>query len=196
MSARTFFNLLISKPANSFARSNGMYGLAMVRHYSTLTAYGDIMNTTIIKSFMATVLLGIFAHSGMATAKSLNGALGNAAGATDFYRVTCSKNANGDTDNLKVSLLDLAPVAAPLTSVQVVKGIMAKNTTDAIDGDTLASPAISVNGGNGLANKGNGVYDVRVNKTAAGIESYTLSYSCLTSTGKATAATIARVQNQ
>ncbi len=43
---------------------------------------------------------------------------------------------------------------------------------------------------------GNGIYDVRVNKTAAGAELYTLKYSCLNSAGKNTGTAIATIQNQ
>ncbi len=122
-------------------------------------------------------------------ADSKKGSLGTSSSATDYYRVTCSTNANGATSSLNVKITDLVPVASPMLSVQVIKGIKAKNTTDAKDGDTKASPAAIVQGGDG-------VYEVRVNKTESGAELYTLSYSCINSTGKATGVSIATVQNQ
>jgi len=148
------------------------------------------MNKIPLKNTLVTaLLLAVLINAGIAAAGSLNGALGTGAGATDFYRVTCSANTNGATDNLKVTLIDLAPVAAPMISVQLIKGTLGKNTTDAVDGDTAYSPAAIVKGGNGL-------YDVRVNKTTAGAELYTLKYSCLNSAGKNTGTAIATIQNQ
>jgi hypothetical protein len=148
------------------------------------------MNMNNVKNiFAAAVLLGLVGHTDLAAAKSLKGALGASRSATDVYRVTCSKNANGDTANLKVALLDLAPVAAPMISVQVIKGILAKNTTDAVDGDTTSSPNAIISGGNGS-------YDVRVNKTSNGGEKYQLNYTCLNSKGKVTGTTFVSVQNQ
>jgi hypothetical protein len=148
------------------------------------------MNTTNLRNTLATaLLLGLFGHSNLASAVALNANLGAAAGATDFYKVTCSSNANGATQGLKVTVVDLAPVAAPLLSVQVVKGILAKNSTDAVDGDTAASPLINLLGGNG-------VYDVRVNKTDAGAENYKLNYFCSSSAGKLTGMALAVIQNK
>ena len=136
------------------------------------------------------IMLGLFSHANMAGAAALNGTLLPSAAATDFYKVTCSSNANGATQSLKVTVVDLIPVVtAPLISVQVVKGILARNSTDAEDGNTAASPLINLTGGNGI-------YDVRINKSAAGAESYRLNYSCTSSTGKLTGTAIRTVQNQ
>lgn len=141
------------------------------------------------KVFITALLLGMLMHNEIAPADSLKGSLGDSSSASDFYRVTCSTNANGATDNLKVMLSDLAPEAAPMISVQVIKAIFAKNTTDAVDGNTAYSPAAIVKGGDGI-------YDVRVNKTAAGAELYALKYTCLNSGGKNTGTAIVKVQNQ
>lgn len=146
-------------------------------------------NTPQKKVFVSALSLGMLMHTGIASAAILNGSLGASSAATDFYRVTCATNTNGTTDNLKVSLIDLAPVANPMISVQVIKARLAKNTTDAVDGNTAYSPAVAIQGGNG-------VYDVRVNKTAAGAELYQLNYTCLNSAGKSTGVTIAKVQDQ
>ena len=130
-----------------------------------------------------------FLSSGSLLAASISGALGDSSAATDYYRVTCSTNAAGATDLLSVSVLDLAPKAAPMISVQVIKALLGQNTTDAVDGDTGFSPTVNIKGGNG-------VYDVRVNKTAKGPELYKLKYQCINSAGKATATAIATLQNQ
>ncbi len=148
------------------------------------------MNTSMLtKAFASTLLLGFCTYSPLSAAVTLNGGLGATAGATDFYHVTCSSNANGATTNLKVTVRDLAPVGSPLISVQLIKGVLAKNVTDAVDGDTVASPAAIVSGGNG-------VYDIRVNKTGAPAESYALNYNCLNSAGKVTGTATVTAQNQ
>ncbi|MCF7986425.1 MAG: hypothetical protein K9L60_02575 [Methylovulum sp.] len=143
-------------------------------------------NKLILKLFNGVVLTLVV---GLADAESLHGSLGVSAASTDVYRVMCSANANGDTVSLKVSLVDLAPKATPMLSAQVLKAQLAKNTTDAIDGDKLASPAVLISGGNGG-------YDLRVNKTAAGAELYSLNYSCLSKSGKNTAISLTTLQNQ
>ena len=139
--------------------------------------------------FTATVAFASMLASSHLLAATLSGALGDSSAATDYYRITCSTNAAGASDMLSVALLDVAPKASPLISVQVIKAMSGQNTTDAIDGDALFSPAINVKGGNG-------VYDVRVNKTAKGAELYKLKYQCKSSGGKATGTAIATAQNQ
>ena len=142
------------------------------------------------KAVVSTLLLTmLLLHTDFTSAVSLNGSLGVSSAATDFYRVSCATNTNGVTDNLKVSLIDLAPVASPMISVQVTKGTLAKNTTDTVDGNTTYSSAIVIPGGNGM-------YDMRINKTAAGAELYRLNYTCLNSAGKSTVTTLTAVQNQ
>jgi hypothetical protein len=143
------------------------------------------------QSTLTTVVftLALLACPALATAAKLNGSLGEPSGATDVYQVSCTSNANGATQQLRVRLIDLAPVAAPMISVQVIRGTLGQNTTDAIDGDTAFSPAAIVAAGNAR-------YDVRVNKTEAGKELYTLVYECLNRAGRATRTAIVRLQNQ
>jgi hypothetical protein len=101
------------------------------------------------------------------------GTLTGAAQDVDFYRVTCSDDGSGVPASLVTQVLDASPVAAPLVSVQSQKGSLATNATDPVDGDGSASPAAFVNGGAGS-------YDVFVDKSAAGAESYQLSVQCMT----------------
>jgi len=166
------------------------------------------MKTTTFKNTLATILvMGLFTHAHTTTAESVTGALGASRGATDYYRVTCSKNANGDTSYLKVNVVDLLPVADPLISVQAVKGVFGINTTDAVDGDATNKPsptAIPTGMIYDSATKkyvksthsGNGVYDVRVNKTAAGVENYKINVNCYSSANKTTGIAVKIVQNQ
>ncbi len=112
--------------------------------------------------FVAQLALGVLlllplARAALADTQS--GALGEAAGATDYYQVTCHDDGSGPPASHTIQVLDAAPVAAPLLSVQVRRGLLLANSTDATDGDVGYSPFVSLNGGGG-------VYDVLVNKTA------------------------------
>lgn len=113
--------------------------------------------------------------AGPAAALSRNGTLAQAASDTDFYQVSCSDDGSGAPQSLVAQVLDLAPVAAPIVSVQAQKAspAIATSTSDAVDGDAGASPATFLNGGAGT-------YDVFVDKSAAGAEGYTLTVQCTT----------------
>ena len=121
------------------------------------------------------VLLAALGHAAPARALAQGGSLANAESDTDFYQVTCSNDGSGAPASLVAQVLDAAPVAAPLVSVQTQKTspAVATNTTDAVDGDAGASPSVALNGGAGT-------YDVFVDKSAAGAESYTLTVQCMT----------------
>jgi hypothetical protein len=127
-----------------------------------------------------------------ALAHTQSGSLSDAAGATDYYQVTCNNDGAGPPASLSIEVEDTAPVAAPLVSVQARKGTLIANTTDATDGNGTSSPPVHVNGGGG-------VYDVLVDKTAAGAESYTLDFHCMTGAdgaGEHTGTEIVIRQNQ
>ena len=148
------------------------------------------MKAIIIKKALLTAsVLSLLGYVGSASAHDQAGALGAAAAATEYYKVTCYDDGAGPTASLSLQVIDLAPVAAPLVSVQVLKGILVKNTTDAVDGNAAYSPALSLAGGNGA-------YSVIVDKTAIGAETYSLQYHCLTSAGAHTGSLIAPLQNQ
>lgn len=115
-----------------------------------------------------------------------NGVLGAPASYADYYQITCFDDGGGAPASLSLSVSDLAPVAAPLVSAQIQKGNAATNGTDEIDGDAGSSPFVWVNGAAGI-------YDVFVDKTDTGVESYELSYQCTTGadgSGASTGATL------
>jgi hypothetical protein len=116
------------------------------------------------------------AWAASASALTQPGSLAAEASAANLYQVTCSDDGSGAPASLAVAVRDDAPSAAPLVNVQIQKGSAASNATDAADGDGTFSPAVFVNGGAG-------VYDVFVGKTAAGAESFTLSFQCTTGAG-------------
>jgi hypothetical protein len=129
-----------------------------------------------VLGFAARIVLGLLLLGGLArgaAAHTQSGALGDAAGATDYYQVTCSDDGSGAPASLSMQVLDTSPVAAPLVSVQTRKGLLLANSTDATDADAGLSPIVHVNGGAG-------VYDVLVDKSAAGAETYTLTFHCQT----------------
>lgn len=103
------------------------------------------------------------------------GLLGTGASATDYYQVTCSNDGSGAPASLTVQVLDTAPVASPLVSVLLHKGLVATHSTDATDADATASPLVYVNGGAG-------VYNLFVKKSASGSENYSLTFHCMTGT--------------
>ncbi len=112
--------------------------------------------------------------AGPAAAHTQSGSLGSGAAATDYYQVFCSDDGTGPPASLSIQVLDSAPAAAPLVSVQVRNGLELATATDPTDADTAASPLIHVNTSVGF------VYDVLVDKSGAGAESYTLTIHCTT----------------
>lgn len=144
---------------------------------------------TAIRALGACILLSL---AGSARAHTQAGALGAAGTATDYYQVTCGDDGNGVPASLVVQIEDDAPVAAARVSAQVQKGARVANTTDPIDADGMVSPVIAVDGGPG-------VYEVLVDKSGAGAESYILTFHCLTGpggTGIHTGTTLGTRQNQ
>jgi len=97
----------------------------------------------------AIALLLALAPAVAASAHEVSGGLGAAAAATDLYQITCSDDGSGAPASLVVQIRDQSPVAAPMLSVQVQKGLLLTNATDPVDGDTAFGPAVSVNGGAG-----------------------------------------------
>lgn len=141
-------------------------------------------------ALMKASLLFALGHVASASADDLIQYLGSAAGATDYYTVTCSNDSqNGVTHHLTVQIKDQPPKAAPWVSVQVVKGKAARNATDAVDGDAGYSPAVTIAGGGGN-------YLVTVDKSSAGTEYYALSYHCEDVNGKHTGTLIKNNQDK
>jgi hypothetical protein len=149
--------------------------------------YEDIMKTLINKTALISALL--LAFSGIVAADGLSDSLGNPANATDYYVVDCQDDGRGPPNQLTVQVADNLPSAAPVVSVQVTKDFGAFNSTDQIDGDALFSPWVTLKGGAGS-------YFITVDKSKAGVESYSLTYHCQTSTGVHTGTSIFTLKNQ
>ncbi|NOU20867.1 MAG: hypothetical protein HOO93_03595 [Methyloglobulus sp.] len=82
---------------------------------------------------------------------------------------------------MTASVIDLAPVKAPIISIQLTKSTAASPLSkDPVDGDTAYSAPTTLT----LA-RGAGVYSMKINKSASTVktaESYTAKYSCVGST--------------
>lgn len=138
---------------------------------------------------MASALSLIAGYASMASAHDwLNEPIGATLSATDYFQVTCSNDGNGNAARLDISVND-DTAGASILSLQVHKGLLAKNTTDVTGANGVYSPVVSVAGGNG-------VYNVIVDKTTAAARQYDISYHCMTSTNVHTGSAIARKQNQ
>lgn len=108
---------------------------------------------------------------------------------SDVYAVTCAAG----TARLYVHVLDLAPVKAPLVSIQATKGAVSTAlSTDARDGDAVFSPLVGLAGGAG-------VYTVKVNKSASavvGAETYQARLYCRNAANTPTGISWRLTQNQ
>jgi hypothetical protein len=127
-----------------------------------------------------------------ALADSQPGSLLDAAGATDYYQVTCLGDGPLTPASLSIQVQDESPAAAPFVSVQARKGTLLASSTDPSDADSVPGPFVHLNGGGG-------VYDVLVDKTAASVVTYTLTFHCMTGangTGVHTDTEIVNRQNQ
>lgn len=149
----------------------------------------NIMRITFFKNAFASALLVLaVGHTPIALAHTQGGSLGSGAGATDLYTVTCSTNAGGATFRLYTRVKDNTS-GSSLVQVQTRKGSIATNTTDPSGGNTAYSPTV-------YNNSSNGAYNVLVDKSASGTNSYTLDYHCQTATGVHTGTGIIQNQNQ
>jgi hypothetical protein len=140
---------------------------------------------------LALIALAI-GQAGSAAAHTQAGSLGDAAAATDYYDVTCSDDGNGAPASIILQVTDTVADGLPLVSAQVHKGSLLTNTTDPADSDSTPSPLVFLNGGPG-------VYEVLVDKTGSGAETYTLSFHCQTGpngTGVHTGTSISLRQGQ
>jgi len=133
------------------------------------------MNDSILslkKALIMSMLISVFSNN--ATAHDLNGSLGQASSAVDFYQIHCFDDGSGANGYLEIELRDEAPSAAPLMSMQISVGERVYNTTDAKDADAAYSPSLQVTG------NADEYYLITIDKTAAGKENYAVSYHCMT----------------
>ena len=109
-------------------------------------------------------------------AATLQAALAPPAAASALLAVDCTNAGSGDPASLTVQVANLAPTSGAFVSAQIRKGNSATNTTDPVDADGSPSPAVFVNGGAGR-------YDVFVDKSGAGQESFEVTAQCWTGAG-------------
>lgn len=104
-----------------------------------------------------------------------NETLGAGVGATDYFKVTCSDDGNGNAGHVLVSVKDKT-AGSNVLSVVVYKGTVAATATDVTGADANYSPVAFA------ANGVNGVYNIFVHKNIAGARTYDLSAHCKTGT--------------
>ena len=147
------------------------------------------MKSNIIKLTVASgMLLG---YMGAVSAHDvLNQPIGATVGATDYFQVTCTTDGVA-TERLEVQVND-DTAGASILSLQVRKGLVAKNTTDPVGANGVFSPLVSINGGNGI-------YDVIVDKTTAAARQYDIAFHCKSSAANGnvhTGTAVSHKQNQ
>lgn len=110
-----------------------------------------------------------------AAAHTAGGPIGFDASATDLAAVHCFNDGNGEPDNLTINIEDLSPPQPGLLmSMQVFKGDKMTNITDTISGDGKPSASVSLKAGKGT-------YFISVNKTGAGVRTFSATWHCNTS---------------
>lgn len=122
------------------------------------------------------MLASILGSSRAVEAATFSGTLTSPASAARLLFLDCSDDGAGPPLSATIQIRDLAPVAAPIVSVQLRRGAAATNSSDEVDGDAGASPLVFVNGGSGR-------YDVFVDKTASGEEAFEVTAQCWTGAG-------------
>lgn len=124
-----------------------------------------------------TALLAIcLSDPALSIAATLHADLASPASASALLAVDCANAGAGEPASLTVQVANLGPISGAFVSAQVRKGTAATNTTDPVDADGSASPAVFVNGGAGR-------YDVFVDKSGVGPESFEITAQCWTGAG-------------
>jgi hypothetical protein len=134
--------------------------------------------------------VALMAVTGLASAHTQSGALGSTTSggaATDIYSVSCYNDGSGAPAKIWYHVKDLAPVLAPVISIQVESGGI---SSDTVDGDANYSTAVTVAGTSG---------NLKVMKSAStvkGSETYVAEFHCQTSNGTHTGTNWTMTQNQ
>ena len=122
--------------------------------------------------------------------------LGNTAGGTDYYQITCSDDGNFHTAGLVFQIASTTPGTEPRLSMSVYKettanitGINAWHTENVTDITPYDGTLVGMSSCNNSSNKsyspigafvgGNGVYHVIVSKDSNGGANYNMVYHCV-----------------
>ena len=147
------------------------------------------MKSNLKKLTMASTISLIAGYASMVSAHDVsNQTIGVGAGKVDYFQVTCFNDGNGPAARLEIQE-HVDTVGGATLSLVVLKGSVAKNTTDPVSGDNAYSPLKSVYGGNGI-------YHVLVHKKNSYARQYDIRYHCITSGNTHTGTSIAHIQNQ
>ncbi|MGZ8214071.1 MAG: hypothetical protein ACXWTP_06190 [Methylosarcina sp.] len=133
------------------------------------------MNKKLFKHLMSAASVAVFAGYGsFASAHTQTQSLGEDAGTTDIYQVTCSTG-DDTSGRLEITVLNTT-ASSPLLNVLVEKDGQSSSATDAVSGDSDYSPLASVTAGDGS-------YTVTLDKAGAGTLNYSMEFHCKTGSG-------------
>lgn len=154
------------------------------------------MKFTTMKGALITVFLGLMAsQAGSALAHNQGGSFTTGlAAAVDYYQVTCSDDGNGAPSYLEAQVKDMTANTSKV-NILIQKGTScttnkcAQFSIDTTDSNTTYSPLVRVT-------QGAGVYNLFVQHTAAGTDSYDVLVHCKTATGVHTGTSVLSRQQQ
>jgi hypothetical protein len=141
------------------------------------------MKFTTMKGALIPVFFGLMAsQAGSALAHNQGGSFTTGlAAAVDYYQVTCSDDGNGAPSYLEAQVKDMTANTSKV-NILIQKGTScttnkcAQFSIDTTDSNTTYSPLVRVT-------QGAGVYNLFVQHTAAGTDSYDVLVHCKTATG-------------
>lgn len=140
-------------------------------------------NSLKIYAIAASIAVGT-GHSAISAAHEQIDSLGEALGSTDLYVIICGSG----TERLTTSI-SAGSGAGQVNSLIFYFGTLT-STSDPVSGDNQPGPSVSLSGSDQRW------FYVPVTKTAAGPQSYRLTYHCETSRGGHTDTSILQRQNQ
>jgi len=112
-------------------------------------------------------------YAGMSQAHKESGVMGEQADFLGYALVSCES----PSSYFEAAIKDLSGAVAGLyVNLQIIKGSQADSTTDPVSGDNDFSSYARVDGGTGT-------YQLLVNKTAAGLRAFEVSFHCKVDNG-------------
>lgn len=149
-----------------------------------------------MKGTLVAVFFGLMvSQAGSALAHNQGGSFTTGlAAAVDYYQVTCSDDGNGAPSYLEAQVKDMTANTSKV-NILIQKGTScttnkcAQFSIDTTDSDTTYSPLVRVT-------QGAGVYNLFVQHTAAGTDSYDVLVHCKTATGVHTGTSVLSRQQQ
>lgn len=146
--------------------------------------------TNAVKLFTTACLLTGLASSSVASADEINSSLLSTSGvsAVDVYRATCAPSGGASTHRLRAAIRDTS-LNGGVMSLTLFRDGLAVNTSDVIAADTVQSPFVQLNSGDGQ-------YWLFVSHSQSGTSSYIVEFHCETQNGGHTGTSRVQTQNR